>query len=180
VLQPLLTGSWMQYLARRFPIDDSPYTSESRHHLLTATALSPLWLASIIGLISGNPRQTYLNLILGWALPPIMFQIAFGGDILWRHRQLIAASIIPASIYLGFADSQAIHAGTWAINPKNTIGVEVIPNLPFEEALFFLLTNILLVFGVTLVQAKVSENRLPVAWRNAYFKFKTRLTGHQS
>lgn len=177
VLQPLFTGSWLQYLARRFPVDTSPYPAESRNRLIAAAALAPLWLAAVVGLIGGNPRQKYLNLILGWALPPIMFQIGFGGDILWRHRQLIAASIIPATAYLGFADSQAIHAGTWAINPKNTIGVNVIPDLPFEEALFFLLTNTLLVFGVTLVLAKESENRLPASWRDGYFKFKSRLNG---
>jgi lycopene cyclase domain-containing protein len=104
-----------------------------------------------------------------------MLQTAFGGDILWRNRRLVAASILPATAYLGWADSQAIHSGTWAINPKNTVGVDVIPNLPLEEFLFFLLTNTLLVFGVTLVQSKESENRLPALVLQPYLDFKQRM-----
>jgi lycopene beta-cyclase len=177
VLQPLLTGSWMQFLARRFPVDTSPYPADKRGPLLVTGALGMLWAVSLAMLCNGNPRHKYLGLILGWALPPIMLQTAFGGDILWRYRRLVAASILPATAYLGWADSQAIHAGTWAINPKNTIGVEVIPNLPFEEFLFFLLTNTLLVFGVTLVQSTESENRLPASIRERYFNFKARITG---
>lgn len=175
VLQPLLTGSWMQYLARRFPVDAAPYNPNPTPRLLATGALGLLWGASLSMLFRGEPRQKYLGLILGWALPPIMLQIGFGGDILWRNRALVAASIIPATTYLGWADSQAIHAGTWAINPKNTIGVDVIPNLPFEEFLFFLLTNTLLVFGVTLVQSKESEKRLPTFLRQRYFEFKARM-----
>ncbi|MBC8098942.1 MAG: lycopene cyclase domain-containing protein [Armatimonadetes bacterium] len=176
VLQPLLTGSWLQLLMRQLPVDDAPYTPDPRPRLLVTGALGLVWAAAVAALLSGNPRQKYLSLIVGWALPPIMLQVAFGGDILWRHRALIAASILPASAYLGFADSRAIDAGTWRINPKNTIGVEVIPNLPLEEALFFLLTNTLLVFGVTLVQAKASDSRLPAGLQQRYHAFKSRIT----
>jgi lycopene beta-cyclase len=175
VLQPFLTGSWMQYLARRFPVDSSPYDPNPTPRLLATGALGLVWAASLSMLFRGVPSQKYLGLILGWALPPIMLQVGFGGDILWRNRALIAASLIPSTLYLGWADSQAIHAGTWTINPKNTIGVDVIPNLPFEEFLFFLLTNTLLVFGVTLVQSKESENRLPALLQERYFEFKARV-----
>jgi lycopene cyclase domain-containing protein len=177
VLQPLLTGSWMQTLARYVELDPTPYTHDPKNRLLAAGALGIVWAFSVTQLLGGSPRTKYLNLILGWALPPIMFQIAFGGDILWRNRKLIAASIIPSTAYLGFADSQAIHAGTWRINPKNTVGIDIIPHLPLEEFLFFLLTNTLLVFGVTLVQSKESENRLPMSMQQAYHRFKARLTG---
>lgn len=180
VLQPLLTGSWMQFLARQLPVNTAPYKETGQERLVATSALGVVWAASVLILLRGNPRHKYLGLILGWALPPIMLQTAFGGDILWRNRTLVAASILPATVYLGWADSQAIHAGTWAINPANTVGVEVIPNLPFEEFLFFLLTNTLLVFGVTLVQSKESENRLPARLRQRYFKFKSRLTGQRS
>jgi 15-cis-phytoene synthase/lycopene beta-cyclase len=114
-------------------------------------------------------------LILIWALPPIMLQTAFGGDILWRNRRLVTSTIVSATAYLGCVDSLAIGDGTWKINQKNTVKYEVIPNLPFEELLFFFLTIVLLVFGVTLVQSKESERRLPEVLKSRYFAVKSRL-----
>jgi lycopene beta-cyclase len=175
VLQPLLTGSWMQYLARRIPTDDQPYNDNAAPRLIFTGALGILWLASTYKLLQGEPHNKYLTLILSWALPPIMLQTAFGGDILWRKRALLAASILSSTAYLGLADSRAIGAGTWHINPQYTRGVDVIPNLPMEELLFFFLTNVLLAFGVTLVSAKESQRRLPPGLQQRYFDFKRRV-----
>jgi len=178
VLQPLLTGSWFLFLARSIPSDPPTEDTMAAGRAAVTGGLGALWLTSIYGLWKGGSRRRYLSLITSWALPPIMLQTAFGGDILWRHRKLIAVALIPASCYLGIADSQAIQAGTWHISPKKTIGVDVIPNLPFEEALFFLLTNLLLIFGVTLVLSKESEKRLPAFMRAGYEQFKARYIQH--
>jgi len=177
VLQSLLTGSWMLHLARRIPADSHPIDSKKSFpiRMIASGSLGILWLASMQRLLVSERKDDYLGLILGWALPPIMFQTAFGGDILWRNRALIAASILPTTAYLGLSDSLAIGSGTWAINPENTVKVDVIKNLPLEELLFFFLTNVLLVFGVTLVQSPESEKRLPKILQPAYARFKQRL-----
>lgn len=176
VLQTLLAGSWTQYLMSRIPADDIPYVGDMpRKAAIGFTAgLGLLWLASLKRL--AGDRRDYLALILGWALPPIMLQTGFGGDILWRHRSLIAASILPTTTYLGATDSLAISKGIWDITDEHTTGAKVVSkHLPFEELLFFFVTNVLLVFGVTLVQSKESEERLPAALKPAYTKFKERL-----
>ncbi|MDX1994143.1 MAG: lycopene cyclase domain-containing protein [bacterium] len=177
VLQSLLTGSWTHYLARRMKAEASSLTAQQTlmPRLAATAGLGILWVAGMRRLLASENKDDYLGLIVGWALPPIMFQTAFGGDILWRNRALIAASILPATAYLGVSDSLAIGSGTWQINPENTIKTEVIKNLPFEELLFFLLTNVLLVFGITLVQSKESENRLPAFIRPAYDRWKARM-----
>ncbi len=178
VLQTILTGSWMQFLAHRLPIDnDTPYFNNPIARLAVTGGLGVIWAAAAASLLREESRDNYLGLILAWALPPIMLQTGFGGDILWRHRGLIAASLLPPTAYLGAMDSIAIGHGTWTINPKNTVEREVIPNLPFEELLFFFLTNVLLVFGVTLVQAKESERRLPKSLQDRYYRFKAAWTG---
>jgi len=174
VLQPLLTGSWFLFLARHIPADPPTGDTMGRGRAVITGGLGALWLASVYGLWKGGTRRRYLSLITSWALPPIMLQTAFGGDILWRHRKLIATALIPSSLYLGISDSKAIRAGTWHISPKKTIGVDVIPDLPFEEALFFFLTNLLLIFGVTLVLSKESEKRLPAFMLAGYERFKAR------
>lgn len=174
VLQSLLTGSWLQYLARRIPADPSDGKQHEMERAVATGALGLVWLWSMRSMISGAPDKSYRDLILTWALPPIMLQVGFGGDILWRNRRLIATSILTSTAYLGLTDSLAIESGTWRINPAKTIEHDVIPNLPFEELLFFFLTNVLLSFGVTLVQTKESEKRLPAIVRAPYYRLKAR------
>lgn len=182
VLQPLMTGSMLLWRAHETEAEAPSGDTLPVQRTAVTLALGATWLASLYGLWKGGPRLRYLTLITGWALPPIMLQTAFGGDILWRHRKLIASAVIPASVYLGLADSRAIRAGTWRINPERTVGVNVIPHLPLEEFLFFCLTNLLLVFGITLVLSKESERRLPAFLRGRYERFKARYidSGHES
>jgi lycopene cyclase domain-containing protein len=102
----------------------------------------------------------YLALILVWALPPIMLQLAVGADILWRYRRLVLTALLTATAYLGAADSLAINAGIWTISPAQSFGVFLGGRLPLEEAVFFLVTNTLIVFGVTLLLARETRQRL--------------------
>jgi lycopene beta-cyclase len=181
VLQTMLTGSWLQWLMRHMPLDESPYINRYPIARAAATAiLGAIWWRSVRSMARGKASDTYRDLIVSWALPPIMLQTGFGADIIWRHRKLVATSILSSTAYLGVIDSLAIGSGTWAINPKKTIERELIPHLPFEELLFFFLTNVLLTFGVTLVQAKESENRLPAFLRPAYERFRAQYIEKQS
>lgn len=177
VLQTLLAGSWTQLAARYIPAPDTDPKEADRGAAFAATgALAVVWMIATMRLF--KDRRSYLDLILSWALVPIMIQTGFGGDILWRHRKLVLTGILPATLYLAASDSVAIGSGTWTINPDNITGVHVISkHLPFEEALFFFLTNVMLVFGVTLVQAKESESRLPESIRPAYERWKRSLVG---
>jgi 15-cis-phytoene synthase/lycopene beta-cyclase len=143
----------------------------------TTGALGAVWLASDYNLWRRHQAGNYLNLTLAWALPPIMLQTALGADILWRHRKLLALAIIPSTLYLAASDSLAIGSGTWTINPQKTLNWHLPNKLPFEEGLFFLMTNTLLVFGMILVLSPESENRIPSTMRTAYFKLKRALLG---
>ena len=89
-----------------------------------------------------------------------MIQLGFGADILWRYRSLVAVGLIPTTLYLAFADALAIQSGTWTIDPVQSVGWLLGGILPIEEFLFFFLTNLLVVFGVTLVLAEESQARV--------------------
>jgi lycopene beta-cyclase len=162
VVQTLMMGLLILCLAKRLPMPDSPISQPSNLPMRRAATgfVAVLWLASVIILISGWQPGTYLGLILSWALFPVMIQFALGADILWRYRTLVFWALVPATLYLGWADSLAITAGTWTINPAQSTGL-MIGALPFEEGLFFLMTNILIVFGVVLVLAQESQQRAP-------------------
>jgi lycopene cyclase domain-containing protein len=123
--------------------------------------LATIWLAAAVALGIGWQPGTYLSLILVWGLPPVMFQTAFGADILWGYRRLILPGILVPTLYLGMADALAIRAGIWTISPDQTTGVLLPFGLPLEEFVFFLMTNLLIAFGVVLVLAQRSQERVP-------------------
>jgi len=180
VLQSLLTGSWWQYLAPRIHAENREFHPDLTVRVFSTGGLGLIWGTSLINLLFGKDKHRYMNLILSWSLPPIMLQTAIGGDILWHHRTLIASSILPATAYLGLTDSLAIQSGTWTITPEKTVQKEIIPNLPLEELLFFFVTNVLLVFGMTLVHAKASEGRLPDFIKPYYNRLKVQLQSVES
>lgn len=168
VLQPIFTGLWLLYLARRLP--PLPLASPAENYgwrWLLAGLFFLLWLGSGAILLSGwQPAGTYLGLELIWALPPIIFQVGFGGDILWQHRRVVLTTLSSTTLYLCLADAVALGAGTWTIDPAQSLGIYLGGILPLEEFVFFLLTNTLITFGMILVLARQSQSRLSPAWQN--------------
>jgi lycopene beta-cyclase len=95
-------------------------------------------------------RGTYLGLILVWAVAGASrLQWAFGGDLLLRRWRLVAPAVALPTVYLWVADRLAIGWSIWWISPELTIGWRPF-GLPVEEALFFLVTNVLVGFGLVL------------------------------
>lgn len=165
VLQTLLSGGWLLHLTRHLPANEQPPAHPHRIRIGATLALGAVWLGAVYNLFRGPKSRAYLSLTLAWALLPVMFQVAFGGDILWQHRRLVTLGIIPTTIYLAAADTLAITSGTWTINPEKTVNVYLGGRLPLEEGLFFLMTNMLIAFGLTLVLSPQSQQRLPAFLR---------------
>lgn len=159
IVQPIMTGLLLAWWQRRLP-PTAARRSDSRWRWWATGAVSLVWLASVILLLSGWAPGTYLGLELSWALLPVILQLAFGGDIIWRSRYLVLATLLPSTLYLAAADAIAISAGTWTINPAQSLPWLIGGILPIEELLFFLLTNTLVVFGFTLFRSTESMVRL--------------------
>ena len=161
VVQPILAGLWLLFLLRRMRLTggqaQGPASTRLRFWSVAVTAV--IWLASVLLLASGWQPGTYMGLELVWALPPIALQLAFGADILWRYRRLLLLVIVPMTLYLSTADAIAINGGIWTINPEKSVDLLLGGILPVEEFLFFLLTNTLVTFGITLVMAQASHER---------------------
>lgn len=155
VVQTLLTGLWLLWLARRLDgrreATDRSWPMFSARNRIAGAVAGAIWLASILPAVLGWRPGNYLALEVGWLVPPIILQLLVGAERLWHERRLVAAGLIPPVIYLAAADSIAIAAGTWTIAPDQTTGLLIGGVLPIEEALFFLLTNTLIVFGMILV-----------------------------
>ena len=92
---------------------------------------------------------TYLGLVIAWAGPFAL--------LLWTLSSQFLASLPYSStlfpiaiptLYLWIVDTLALKRGTWAISSGTKIGVHLWDGLEIEEAIFFLATNTLIVFGL--------------------------------
>lgn len=165
LVQPILTGLWLFALTRYLPLPTEALDNRWYIRLIPLAILAMIWIIAAVILLTAWKPGTYLGLELIWALPPIMLQIAFGGDILWKYRRVIFLAIASASLYLSAADYLAIGSGTWTIDPAQSLQIYLAGVLPIEEFIFFTLTNVLLVFGLTLVMAQESHQRVPAIAR---------------
>jgi lycopene cyclase domain-containing protein len=160
VLETMMIGLWWWTLARRkFLIPKSPFNPNKALRAWTLGLLTVLWTVSLFVLLSDWVRGTYLAITLTWALPAIAPQLAFGADIMWHHRRLLGTVILTGAGYLSAMDALAIGSGTWTIDPAQSTGI-FIGVLPIEEAVFFVITVVLVSFGITLLMADVNQERL--------------------
>ncbi|ROW16388.1 hypothetical protein VPNG_02722 [Cytospora leucostoma] len=134
------------------PLLHAEYLLSSRiaiglHRLIQAVlvifTLAGLWLVSV-----GGPG-TYLGLILSWACLFALLTWSIGGQFMmalpWTS---IVIPIALPTLYLWIVDEMALQRGTWAIESGTKLGVTVWGSLEVEEAVFFLATNVLIVFGL--------------------------------
>jgi lycopene cyclase domain-containing protein len=166
VLETLMIGLWWWTLARLPALTPAPSPSgrgkfkpNKTLRTWTLSLLAVLWTVSLLVLLSGWEPGTYLAITLTWALPAIAPQLAFGADILWHYRRLLGTVILTGAGYLSAMDALAISSGTWTIDPAQSTGI-FIGKLPIEEAVFFVITVVLISFGITLLLAQVSQARL--------------------
>ncbi len=158
VLETILAGLWWTFLARRLPAQGE-FKPSTTGRIVAAGLLAAAWAWSAVTFFSGDPSLTYLSITLFWALPAIFPQLLFGADILWHHRWLAAAAILPLGAYLSLMDIVALKATTWSISPAQTTGLLFFGVLPLEEVVFFFITNVLIGFGMTLMLSELGWRR---------------------
>ncbi|MGC8878184.1 MAG: lycopene cyclase domain-containing protein [Anaerolineae bacterium] len=158
VLQTLLTGLWTLMVRRHLKIVEKPDMTAPHLCLWSSLGVFVLWAAAVAVWISGWKPVTYLALILGWGLIPVLIQMAFGADILWAQRRLLAVAIFVPTVYLWLMDWFAISHGVWQLDPMQTTGL-ALGGLPLEEMLFFLLTNWIIGCGIVLMLSEASYTR---------------------
>lgn len=163
LVQPVMTALLFLFLVRYLPNKSEPANNTQIRKTVTVI-MGIIWLifTVILGLTFVNDSfrpMTYLSLELSWALIPIIIQVAFGADILWRHRRVVFLTIAISTIYLSWADSLAIASGTWTIDPEQSLNWFIGGVLPIEEFIFFVITNTLVTLGMTLVLAEESQPR---------------------
>lgn len=158
VVQTLMTGLWILILIRRLLVPEAPFRARPGVRWASFGLVAVLWIIWVVLLIGGWSPGRYMALLLVWFLPPVLVQLAFGADILWHYRRLVLVALLVPTVYLCVLDAAAIASGTWTISPHYTVGLEL-GVLPLEEITFFLMTNVLITFGMVLMLARESHVR---------------------
>ncbi|OJJ85290.1 uncharacterized protein ASPGLDRAFT_1515831 [Aspergillus glaucus CBS 516.65] len=93
-------------------------------------------------------KFTYLGLIVGWVSPFMFIQWLAAWSFMLRLpcREILLAICIPTA-YLWCVDTIALGNGTWVIENNTKLGIQLWGWLDIEEALFFLVTNVMIVMG---------------------------------
>jgi lycopene beta-cyclase len=159
VLETILSGLWWWFLARRLSLPKKDFKPNKTLVYLSTCVLVLLWLISSYLFFFGGQRWTYLSITLFWALPAVLPQLLFGADILWHYRKLVFWGIFIPGLYLSLMDMLALWETTWSISPSQTTGILFFGILPFEELVFFFITNVLIINGMTLLLTNVSQER---------------------
>lgn len=160
VLETILCGLWWWFLARRLSPPQKEFKPNKTLVYGSAGVLVAIWIFFTYLFFSDNEPITYLSITLFWALPAILPQLLFGADILWHYRKLILWGILVPGTYLSLMDIVALTDRTWSISEAQTTGILFFGILPLEEVVFFFITNVLIIFGMTLLLADVSQGRL--------------------
>ena len=102
---------------------------------------------------------TGLLLLLVWVGPPLALQQLVAGDVLTARRRIRLRIVLPTALWLCAADRLALAAGVWTISPGSSTGLALV-GLPIEEALFFVLTCLLVTDGLLLAADPVVLRRV--------------------
>ncbi len=164
VVQTLATGLLVLALARRRPnareAGSTPMRPPTGSGWVRAVPAAGALAAAAVGLLLlPTDAGTYLGLILVWAAPVLAVQWAFGADLLAARGRLFLVAVALPTAWLWVADRIAIGRSIWWIAPELTLGWRPL-GLPVEEAVFFLVTNTLVVGGMLLATDARSWLRL--------------------
>lgn len=110
-------------------------------------------------------RTAYLVHLLAFGLPVLLLQVAVLAKSFGPRLGSVLSAVLPpalaVTLWLVLADELAISGGVWAFGPDKHLGV-YLGHVPVEEALFFLLTNLLVAFGLPLFRRRRAVPSLPL------------------
>ncbi|ORY67322.1 Phytoene synthase [Pseudomassariella vexata] len=154
VIQTYITS--MLYIMLNKPALHSQYLTNRKDSSATVRWVKRFGQALLVGgfavgaaLVRKGGGGTYLGLILVWACPFALLTWSFSGYFIIRLPfTCVVMPILLPTLYLWVVDELALGRGTWSIESGTKLGKCVWGSLELEEAIFFLATNALIVFGM--------------------------------
>jgi len=89
-----------------------------------------------------------MRLIVVWVAPIFFMLWTFNYQlVLSLPRSKTLLPIVVPTLFLWIVDTLALQRGTWSIESGTKLGIHIWPHLEIEEAVFFLVTNSMIVMG---------------------------------
>ena len=152
VLQPLMTGMILYAIIKRsssIKHSSLQWQSVALRISITFWIYIAITVFGIIFILDGWDASLYMGLILAWAGPVLIGLWAYGYPLFVAYRKPFIVTLCLATGYLWVADRTAIALGIWAISDQYSFNLDPL-GLPIEEAVFFLVTNLLVIQGTLL------------------------------
>jgi len=147
LLQPVLSGFWFVQIAAREILSPEPRASSLARPLGAGICIA---LALLGGVLLLFEKTTYMGLILSWSAPILALQWGWTGHWFYQLRRRWLLGVLVPTFYLWIADGIAIERGIWTISERFSTGLHLL-GLPLEEAVFFLVTNLLVIQGLIML-----------------------------
>ncbi len=147
LIETVLAGLWYRIVRARWTLTEA--AAGRGAHIAGAVGFGALTvLGALLWGMGGH--GLYLGLILVWACPVLAAMWWIDGGRLARRGRLLAAAVLPPTLYFWVADRIAIGLGIWDITDATRTGAEI-AGLPVEEALFFFVTTLLVAQGLAML-----------------------------
>lgn len=148
-IQTIIGCIWTGWLLSRF--------TPNQQYILKVTKLPFIFIALVWTLMAWisfylqwSPQWNYLILIVLWAFPILFMQWSLGVSVLTKEWKTWLTATASLTLYFWVADSFAILQDIWSFPAQTISGLQLFNILPIEEALFFLVTNLMVVQGYIL------------------------------
>ncbi|XP_026805481.1 bifunctional lycopene cyclase/phytoene synthase-like [Rhopalosiphum maidis] len=150
VVQTVLTSLWALLCVRwSTPCLNFNYDKHS-YQLIRWIPIAFLAIATVVGYIIAIPGQStfYLGCVLWWVSPVVIFMWYGAGNFFIKKIIPCTFAIVVPTLYLCWIDQIALKENIWHINEKTMLNIIfVAEDLPFEEAIFFLISNVIVVLA---------------------------------
>ncbi|KAK6831600.1 Bifunctional lycopene cyclase/phytoene synthase [Aspergillus parasiticus] len=156
IIQTYNTSLVYLILTRRLVLPMYLGTVARKETLIGASILLLLIFVGLIALCFGG-HLTYFGLIITWAGPFLLIQWLFSSAFIMALPRLeLMASITLPTLFLWTVDTVSINQGTWTVEAPTKLGVQLWIGMDIEEVLFFLITNIMIVFGLVCIDYAIA------------------------
>ena len=148
-IQTIIGCLFTSFIYWKFSAKEKQKLDVSPIQWISVACLWPILIFTLFTLQPENQNR-YLWLVFFWAIPVLIMQWSVGYKILFKEKFTWIFTVSALCSYFWLADSLAISKEIWTF-PENTIsGLKLFNILPIEEALFFLVTNLMVVQGYIL------------------------------
>lgn len=149
IIQTIITSLWTLICTKWSPACFNFNYDKQSYTLIRWIPISALaWMAYQGHRIAVPGKDTfYLGCILWWSCPVIMFLWYGAGNYFVIKLRSTTVAIVVPTLYMCWVDQIALNNYVWHINEKTSLNIFIAKDLPFEEFLFFFITNMIIVLG---------------------------------